>query len=276
MPASRSVRRFSSRLSTRTSGLPESPRSHGGIGMKPREAAGNGVDVAGVEPPATDQRLEAALLFDPPHLDRVLDRAAVVVRGEHIPIPVSRDPHDPQVDMWGEPAIEANLLPAHLVATLDGAVVEEREAHRLLHLVSEVAGEEDPGGVGLPELYPLGRVGIETRFEHRRDQGRLLLLRRPSSRVGLSRGGGESSSHRALDHVDDLGTGIATVDGLQRLGVTPMQAHLAEADSLERGYGLRLVDEMCVHPSPHEHGEDDSEGSLAGSLFKPARRRSDR
>ena len=133
------------------------------------DAIGDGIHFRLRQRSARRQAVEGAFLRDPAHPHRVLDGPGVVTRGETEAVPTADDRVDPEVVGGRETPVEAHLLPAHLAAPFDGAVVEEGERHRLLHLVGQIAGQEDPRRVRLAKLDALGAVGIEARLEHRRD-----------------------------------------------------------------------------------------------------------
>ena len=70
------------------------------------------------------------------------------------------DVDDAEVDVRAKPAIEPDLVLAVGQAPLAGREVEEAEVDRLLDLVGERAGQDDPGDVGLAQLDGVGRVPI--------------------------------------------------------------------------------------------------------------------
>ena len=132
-------------------------------------SAGNCVDVLLGQRIAHRQARERALLRDPAHPDRVLDRPRLLIRHEVQVVLAADDGVDSEVVRGREPMIEAHLLAAHLQPSFEAAVVEERQHQRLLHLVGELAGEEDPGNMRLAQFDPLRAMGVEARIEHRRD-----------------------------------------------------------------------------------------------------------
>lgn len=58
------------------------------------------------------------------------------------------------VDVGGEATVEGDLPLAGHSPRLDGGVIQERQVHRLLELVSPLADEEHHSGVGLVHLRP--------------------------------------------------------------------------------------------------------------------------
>ena len=75
------------------------------------------------------------------HQHRVVDNGPVVVD----------DVLDPQVDIAGEAAVEVDFSTTHLRPQLRRAQVDEREPHRLLALVHDVAIEDDRRDVRLDD-----------------------------------------------------------------------------------------------------------------------------
>ena len=82
------------------------------------------------------------------------------------------DGHHVQIDAVGEASVEPYLVQARLVRLAQAGVVDERERHRPLDLDDPVAGEKDPGDVGLDQLdrsraatgYAAGRIRSLTMF----------------------------------------------------------------------------------------------------------------
>ena len=67
---------------------------------------------------------------------------------------------DAQIDVRGQPPVQEDLLAAIAPASLQGREVQEAQVHRLLHLVGEVAGEEDHRDVGVVHLDGHRRMGV--------------------------------------------------------------------------------------------------------------------
>ena len=143
-----------------------------------------------------DARPERAGLVEPAHLDHVVDGPGVVLGRERDAVGGRDDGLDAEVHARGEPAVQPDLLAAHLPAALDGAVVEEREPHRLLELVGAVAGEENPRDVRLADLDRTLVVRVRLGAGHSRRK------RGPGERRTMSDGGHAPTLRPALisDH----------------------------------------------------------------------------
>ncbi len=77
---------------------------------------------------------------------------------------VSHDRHNAEVNPRAEPAIQAYLFFAVMVAQSQSAKIEKAQRDRLLHLVNELAGQKHHGNVRLPDLDLLDRVWISLRI----------------------------------------------------------------------------------------------------------------
>ena len=86
-------------------------------------------------------------------LHRVLDRRRPARRPRSA-VRAARDRHHVQVELRRGAPVEAQLLLAVVAARCQRAEIEERQAHRLLHLVGVVAGEQHPGDVRLDAPRP--------------------------------------------------------------------------------------------------------------------------
>jgi hypothetical protein len=73
-----------------------------------------------------------------------------------------------QVSVGRQAAIEPNFVFAGLFARLRRAEVEEVEVDGLLALVHIIAGQKDPGDVGLHEIHFGRPVRVERRIAERR------------------------------------------------------------------------------------------------------------
>jgi hypothetical protein len=87
----------------------------------------------------------------------------------------SGDRHHREVPAGGGAAVEAQLLLAAAAPRLEGAEIEEAEAHRLLDLVGEIAREQHPGDVRLDLLDLRDRVGVAPRVGERGDDALRVL-----------------------------------------------------------------------------------------------------
>ena len=138
-----------------------------GAAVEIGEPPGDRVELPRSKVVSLDQPGQRPLFRHPPHPHRVLDGGRVSHRSERVaPVP-EQDRVHPQVVARGKAPVEPHLLAAHPEASLGRPVVEEREDHRLLDLVGELAGQKDPGPVGLAQLDTLRPVWVEGRIEHR-------------------------------------------------------------------------------------------------------------
>ena len=97
---------------------------------------------------APHELVQHAVLGQPPHVDGHLleePRAAG-------PEAVAPQLDDAEIDVVRQPLVEPDLFLAEEPALLERGEVEEPEIDGLLDLVDGVAGQEDPGDVGLDEL----------------------------------------------------------------------------------------------------------------------------
>ena len=137
------------------------PRLRRGVelGQAPRQGAHH----LGCDGVLLQQVAHHALFRQALHLDRVVhDRARRIDR--HAALHVG-DGHHVQVDAGAEAPVEPHLLLAEVASLLQGGEVQEAEVHGLLHLVDEIAGQEDVGDVGLDEVDPPHLVGVGLRRE---------------------------------------------------------------------------------------------------------------
>ena len=138
------------------------------VGVKPCDAAPDPPDVLRAQGAVRQQRRGGPLLAQAAHLDRVLDCPWSVGRPRHEPaVVVGDNGADAQVGAGRERRVEADLLVGKHTSSLQRAVVQEREPHRLAHLVGQVAREEHPRRVRLAHLHDPRVVRIEARVGHR-------------------------------------------------------------------------------------------------------------
>jgi hypothetical protein len=130
--------------------------------VKARQPAGDVADLglgrrAGRHPAIARRRVGVAA-----HLDGVLDRRGIVLGRDPEPVPRRDDRAHAVVDVRRQARVEPHLFAAELVATVERAVVEERQAQRLLELEGQLAGEQHPGDMRFAKLdagrpMPVGR-----------------------------------------------------------------------------------------------------------------------
>lgn len=87
---------------------------------------------------------------EPAHANRIFQhRARAVQRGR----PVSAcDARDAKVQRRRQAPVQPDFLLAEVPPNVQRAVVHERQPHRLLDLVREIAGQHDPRDVSLDQL----------------------------------------------------------------------------------------------------------------------------
>ena len=140
-----------------------------------RDAREKGV----VHLPALDDGAEQSLGRQALHLHRVLDGRTA--RADAIPVGRVHDRNDAAIDGRREPPVEPHLLVAKVPAALERREVEEREPHRLLHLVDGVTGEKDARDVRLHHFHLRRPLRIRARITQSGDERRVDRGRRSHS-----------------------------------------------------------------------------------------------
>lgn len=101
---------------------------------------------------ALEIRRQRTLLVIAAHLDQVVNRARIRLRGQLEAHGGADDPAHTQIDVRRQPAVQANLLETHPAPAGRCAVVQERQHKWLLQLVGTLADQEDPRDVCLAHL----------------------------------------------------------------------------------------------------------------------------
>ena len=138
-----------------------------GAGVEVGRDAGDAVDALRRELAAGDQPVEQPRLVELAHLHGVFH--GLTGAPEHRGLRCAGEGDDVQVQRGREPPVQTQLLPAAMGALVERAEVEEAEIERLLDLVGVVAGEKDPGDVGLHQPQAPHRVGVEAGLEQAPD-----------------------------------------------------------------------------------------------------------
>lgn len=159
-----------------------------GAGVKRRDAPRDRVNVIDAELAGLNQRRHRPLLGQPSHLNRPFQRAAVIGIGEPEAVFVAHDRTDPEIGLFGKAPVQAHLLEAQRAPTLGVALIQERQHHRLLELVHQLAREEHDRDRRLAHLYLRRLMPIEAGMAHRRAD--LLEQIRARRRVTRHRGPG--------------------------------------------------------------------------------------
>src|SRR5690606_8023202 len=103
------------------------------------------------------------------HLQQILDGGALAGKpGFGL---AAGDRYDIKIQVVGKPLVESQLLLAEVLACIQRGEIEEAEVHRLLDLVGEGAGQDDPGDVRLDDLEGLYRMRVEGGVLQRGNQG---------------------------------------------------------------------------------------------------------
>src|SRR5208282_3921285 len=111
-----------------------------------------------------NEPVEHPVLGQTPHLDRVLDGLRILamhLRSKQERFLTLENREYSEIHPRRQTRVKTYLLAAEVISATEFRVVEEREAHRFLHLVNEIAGEEDVGNVRLLELDARGRIRVE-------------------------------------------------------------------------------------------------------------------
>ena len=156
--------------------------------------------VGGCKPAGGEPDVESVGLVELHELDGPFDRRPVAsdVRG----VGRAGDRHGGHVELRREPAADADLFLAKPPAALERGVVEEAEVERLLQLVDERAGEEDPGDVGLDQTDRRGGVRVGLRPAEPLDE---------AARVGRDDGGDGHGIRRQKNCRPAVARGAAAV-----------------------------------------------------------------
>ena len=154
------------------------PLAGGAGGVEGGDAPGEAAEQRRGEVPAGEAGGEAVGVREADHLHRVVGGGAALGPGagpqEAHGVPVPEGVAHPPVDAGGEAAVQAHLVLAG--PSPDGGLgeVEEGELHRLLQLEHRVAGEEEPGDVGLH--HPVHDASLEGgRGAHDPPTGKLAI-----------------------------------------------------------------------------------------------------
>ncbi|MNJ56898.1 hypothetical protein D3C77_524620 [compost metagenome] len=91
-----------------------------------------------------------------------------------------------QVQVWRQALVQAQLFMAEVLPCFQAGEVEKAEVHRLLDLVGERAGEQNPGDMRLDDLEAIHRMRVEGGVLQGGDQG---LAHGQSLRCNLRKGG---------------------------------------------------------------------------------------
>ena len=161
--------------------------------VEPGERHRDAVEIRPLRPAAAQRVVEHQGLRQPTHRHQPVDDAAATAQAEPGAALGKHERPHAEVDVGGEPPIQADLDQAVAAPGGERAEVAERVAERLLELVGEAVGEEDPGQVGLDTLdalRPLAGVasgGAQERHlvrERDVDRHRLRQAHRPPTAVG--------------------------------------------------------------------------------------------
>ena len=136
-----------------------------------------------------------------PHAQHVFDRFAGPLQTRRRD--AAADRHHVAIERWRQPPVQAQLLVAVVPARLQGAEVEEAEAHRLLDLPRMLAVEQHPRDVRLDALHRaagarlqepaqgfdqrVGRVAGDGSRGRREWHGPAIIARLPAAAVRMSR-----------------------------------------------------------------------------------------
>ncbi len=134
----------------------------GGLGVKRDQPCDDAVQVLPPQLPPVRHFVHHALLGQAHHLQGVLQGVARTTQPD-LPA-VLRDGQDLQVDLRAEPPVQDQLFVQIMMAPAQGGEVEEAQVHRLLDLVGEAVGDEDPGDVGLDQVDGGSRLVIGRRL----------------------------------------------------------------------------------------------------------------
>ena len=119
-------------------------------GVEARDRGADGGEVGRGHPAVRQAGEQRRRLVVAVHDDGVLDRTRVGFGRHGQTVRLARHERDQlAIDVRGEAAVEPQLGLAAGAPARERAVVQEREADRLLDLVRRLAGEEHPGDVGL-------------------------------------------------------------------------------------------------------------------------------
>ncbi|MNJ62024.1 hypothetical protein D3C77_578430 [compost metagenome] len=102
------------------------------------------------------------------HLQRIFDRRARAIQLRRLL--ATGDRQYLQVQAGGHALVQAQFFFAEVLACRQRGEVEKAEVHRLLDLVGELAGENDPGDVCFDDPQVVDRMRIEGRILQGGDQ----------------------------------------------------------------------------------------------------------
>jgi hypothetical protein len=140
-----------------------------GRGMKVGELARDPPHQAATDSITGQQSRQHPALWHPAHPDGRLDWPP---RSSHEVGAVSLDNlDDAEVQVRAKAPVQSDLVGADRFAAFACGEVEEAKIDRLLDLVGERPGQDDPGGVGLMQLQAVSRVRVCVRAEEGQDQG---------------------------------------------------------------------------------------------------------
>ena len=120
-------------------------RRRGGVDEEAGEPARQARQVIGCQRAPAEQRFRAVLVRESPHADGVVDDVAL--GPEPVALRTEPDGNDAEIDVGGQPPVQANLVLAAAPAPLERRVVHEPVVDGALELPDFPIGEEDPGDV---------------------------------------------------------------------------------------------------------------------------------
>ena len=153
------------------SGLPHGLSARGAraaFEVEAGEGGGDGFDVLRAHSPCSVEPVERGVGGKLAHFHRVLEglAGAVDARGGR----GAGDGNDVEIDVRCQPPVELHFVAAGVQALAEAAEIEEAEVQRLLDLVGEFAGEQDPGDMGFDDPHRACRVIVAGRVVQAADQ----------------------------------------------------------------------------------------------------------
>ncbi|UUZ63673.1 hypothetical protein LP417_30830 [Polaromonas sp. P1-6] len=119
--------------------------------MKVGDQRGQLVDVVGAQSACGELLAEQRTRCEASHAHRVLQHRPRTV--EHRRLRRTGDTRDAEIQRRRQSSVQPQLLFAEMTPRLQGAVIDERQPHRLFDLVGGVTGQQHPGNV---RFDPLG------------------------------------------------------------------------------------------------------------------------
>jgi hypothetical protein len=161
---------------------------------------GDIVDVVSRQLAVGELTVELVGLLETAHADGVLDSFA---RPSHAqPVVRACDWNNVSVQTGRQPAIEAQLFHAEVLAALQAGEVQEPEVDRFLQLVGPPPGEKHEGNVGFYQLDSIDVMGVGAGIAQSRDQRVpiYMLSVHPQGSAVLRRGAGRRTRHPGWRH----------------------------------------------------------------------------